>query len=109
MKLYKVIKGDSTVNIKATVTNYPSLDQNWGCKTRLVKDLESTSLPIIEKAAVKRIDLSAFDVYFKPSETIIKELISGSIYYWLVEMSNPTLNPPYKETIINRLEIDLRG
>jgi hypothetical protein len=109
MKLYKVKKGDSTLNLKFTVEGYPILDENWKCKNELVKDITSNASPIFSKFMGRRSDLSAFDVHLTPAETEDGNIEEGRTYYWQVTIENPTMTPPYKKTITNKLEIEYKA
>lgn len=109
MKTYKVKKGDSTLNLKFTVDGYPSLDENWVCTNELVKDITSNASPIFSKLMNRRGDLSAFDVHITPTETADGSIEEGRTYYWQVTIENPTMTPPYKKTIVNKLEIEYKA
>ena len=108
MKTYKVKKGDSTLNLKAYVPSYATLDGNWYCTTKLLEDPNAES-SVISKSGVRRGDNSAFDVYFTPAETGIETVKEGKTYYWETTMSNATLTPPYSKTITHKLEIEYKG
>ena len=109
MKTYKVRKGDSTLNLKAVVPSYPTLDGNWTCQTLLLEDNKSPDLAITTKVVERRSDLSGFDVNFTPSETAITDLKEGKTYFWQTTVANATLTPPYSKTLTHKLEIEYKG
>jgi hypothetical protein len=109
MKVYKVIKGDSTINLKFTIEGYPILDANWKCSASLVDDLDPTTVAQYTKSVPLTSDSTGFNVNFSPDETALVSLRPGSSYYWIVIVSNLTMVPAYKRTTINKLEIDLQG
>ena len=109
MKTYKVKKGGSTLNLKASVPSYPTLDGNWTCVTELIEDITSEVSPLYIKSAELDNDQAAFDVHFTPSETSLTSLKEGKTYYWQTTMTNGTLTPPYSKTIVHKLEIEYKG
>ena len=109
MKTYKVKKGDSTLNLKFTVEGYPTLDENWKCTNELVKDITGTEGAVFSKLMDRRTDLSAFDVHLTPAETEDGSIEEGRTYYWQVTIENPTMTPPYKKTVTNKLEIQYKA
>ena len=109
MKIYKVKKGGSTTNLKATVVGYPVLDSNWVCVTELIENTSNEDPAIITRVAPKRGDNSAFDVNFTPTETTLEAVKEGKTYFWQTTMSNSTLTPPYSNTVVHKLEIEYKG
>ncbi|MCI4437957.1 MAG: hypothetical protein JHC33_14210 [Ignisphaera sp.] len=109
MKVYKVVKGDSTINLKFIVSGYATLDNNWKCSVSLADDLDPTTVPQYTKDVPLTSDSSGFNVNFSPDETAMLPIIQGSIYYWIVVVSNLTMVPAYKRTTTNKLEIDIQG
>ncbi len=109
MKRYDVTRGDSTLNLKVTVENYPSLDENWICTQALFESITDEVAPVFFREVDKRDDLSAFDVHLSPTDTIDSNLIEGKTYYWQIVVTNPTMTPAYSKTITNKLEIKYRG
>lgn len=109
MKTYKVVKGDSTLNLKTIVVQYPELDSNWFCLVEILEDTASPEPAIFSKVASRRADNSAFDVFLSPIETELPQFKEGHTYIWQITMSNGTLTPQYKNTAIFKLEIKYRG
>ncbi len=109
MKRYSVAQGDSTLNLKITVENYPTLDENWTCVQSLMEDITASTPPIFSRSVDRRPDFSCFDVHLTPTDTIENNIEEGKTYYWQIVVSNPTMTPPYSKTIVNKLEIKYRG
>lgn len=109
MKKYKVTRGDSTLNLKITVEDYPNLDENWTCTQAIFESITDEVSPVFFKEVDRRNDFSCFDVHLSPTDTINNNLLEGKTYFWQIVVTNPTMTPAYAKTITRKLEIEYRG